>query len=94
MRKEQLSTELIFAPLRQINICYDIIQCNSGAIIRPSLIHSAVANAPDLRGGAALLMCALFAEGKSIIDSSEIIKRGYSDIVNKLRNIGADIEEI
>jgi len=68
--------------------------CNSGAIIRPSLIHSAVANAPDLRGGAALLMCALFAEGKSIIDSSEIIKRGYSDIVNKLRNIGADIEEI
>jgi UDP-N-acetylglucosamine 1-carboxyvinyltransferase len=68
--------------------------CGSDAIIRHSSFHSAVAKAPDLRGGAALLMCALMAEGESIIDSSDIIKRGYSDIVRKLRNIGADIEEI
>lgn len=67
--------------------------CPSGAIIRHSHIHCAKAKAPDLRGGAALMMCALFAEGESIIDSAEIIKRGYSDIVGKLRLLGADVKE-
>lgn len=68
--------------------------CSHGAIIFPSQIHSASATAPDLRGGAALMMCALYSSGESIIESAEIIKRGYSDIVNKLRRVGADIEEI
>ncbi len=68
--------------------------CGVSATVYPSKISAARAKAPDLRGGAALLMCALFAEGESVIDSAEIIKRGYSDIVTKLRSVGADIEEI
>ncbi len=79
------------AELEKFGIVYEI--CDSGAVIRPSTLHSASATAPDLRGGAALLMCALTANGESVIDSAEIIKRGYSDIVNKLRSIGADITE-
>jgi len=67
--------------------------CGSSAIIFPSKLHAAIAKAPDLRGGAAVLMCALFSKGESIVSSAEIIKRGYSDIVNKLRLLGADIEE-
>lgn len=68
-------------------------RCASSATIYKSEIKAACAKVPDLRGGAALLMCALSAKGESVIESAEIIKRGYSDIVNKLRQIGADIFE-
>lgn len=63
------------------------------ADIESSKIVSATATAPDLRGGAALMILALAAKGESRIFGSEIIKRGYSDIVNKLLSVGADIKE-
>ena len=78
--------------LEKFGVNYEI--CDSSAIIFPSKLHSATAKAPDLRGGAAILMCALFSKGESIVNSAEIIKRGYSDILNKLRLLGADIEEV
>lgn len=64
------------------------------ATVKPSNLVSACVTAPDLRGGAALLLAALTASGESIICGSEIIKRGYANIVNKLRLVGADITEI
>lgn len=79
------------AELEKFGVGYEL--CDGGAVIRPSILRCAGARAPDLRGGAALLMCALSSHGQSIIDSAEIIKRGYSDIVGKLRLIGAEIEE-
>ena len=48
--------------------------------------------ATDLRGGASLLIAALIAEGKTNIDNSEYILRGYGDVINKLKNVGAKIE--
>ena len=78
--------------LEKFGVRYD--RCEGGAVVRPSELHSAQAKAPDLRGGAALLMCALSARGESVIDSAEIIKRGYSDVLNKLRQIGAEIKEV
>lgn len=67
--------------------------CDGSAVIRPSVFRCARAEAPDLRGGAALIMCALASRGESIIDSADIIKRGYSDILYKLRQIGAEVSE-
>ena len=64
------------------------------ALIKPSHLHPANTVAPDLRGGAALLIAALVAKGESRIDSAEIIKRGYENVINKLRQVGADIYEI
>ena len=64
------------------------------ALIRKSCIAASSASAPDLRGGAALLLCALLAKGESRIENSEIIRRGYHDVVGKLRLLGAEIEEI
>ena len=66
----------------------------SRAEIYPSRIHSARAAAPDLRGGAALLLAAISAEGESIIENADLIYRGYESIVSKLRSIGVDIKEI
>src|SRR3989344_6181768 len=47
---------------------------------------------PDIRAGMALVLAALIAEGKSVIDQAEIVERGYENIDKRLRIIGADIK--
>ncbi len=49
---------------------------------------------PDIRAGVALLIAALSAEGTSIIDNIEQIDRGYQQIDERLRRLGADIRRI
>ena len=51
-------------------------------------------SSPDIRAGVALLIAALSAEGKSIIDNIDQIDRGYQDIDQRLRLLGADIKRI
>lgn len=46
---------------------------------------------PDIRAGVALLIAALSAQGKSVIDNIEQIDRGYQQIDSRLRQIGAEI---
>lgn len=50
--------------------------------------------AEDLRGGAALIIAGLCAEGESTIFNSEYIMRGYENIEKKLQKIGANIKYI
>ena len=50
--------------------------------------------AKDLRGGAALVIAALGAEGKSRISNAELIFRGYEDITRDLAELGAAIHTI
>jgi len=49
-------------------------------------------SSPDIRAGVALLIAALSAEGKSVIQNIEQIDRGYQSIDERLRNLGADIK--
>ena len=49
---------------------------------------------PDIRAGVALLIAALSAEGRSIIDNVEQIDRGYQHIDERLRLLGAQIRRI
>lgn len=49
--------------------------------------------AKDLRGGAALVIAALEAEGTSVIHNAEIISRGYEDIAGDLQALGAAIKQ-
>ena len=49
---------------------------------------------PDIRAGQALLIAALSAEGKSIIQNIEQIDRGYQYIDERLRKLGSDIKRI
>ena len=64
------------------------------AKILKSKIHPSRAAAPDLRGGAALMIAALCSRGESVIENIDVIKRGYADVVEKLSRIGASIYEI
>ena len=54
-------------------------------------LHGTMVNAPDLRGGAALVIAALAANGKTKIDQIHYIQRGYEDMKEMLRQIGARI---
>jgi UDP-N-acetylglucosamine 1-carboxyvinyltransferase len=49
-------------------------------------------SSPDIRAGVALLIAALSAEGTSVIQNIEQIDRGYQNIDERLRNLGADIK--
>lgn len=68
-----------------------------GDIIRmegPSELTGAPVRASDLRAGACLVIAGLIASGETEITGVENILRGYSNIVEKLQAIGADIEMI
>ena len=54
-------------------------------------LHGADVAAPDLRGGAAMVIAALGAEGVSHIRETQHIARGYERLCEKLRGLGAEI---
>ena len=56
-------------------------------------LMGAPVTAPDLRAGAALIIAGLAASGVTEIDDIYHIERGYEDIEQKLRALGADIEK-
>lgn len=47
---------------------------------------------PDIRAGVSLLIAALSAEGKSVIQNIEQIDRGYQYIDQRLKDLGAQIQ--
>ena len=50
--------------------------------------------ARDLRGGAALVLAGLRAQGETIVERAELIDRGYAHLENTLTALGAKIERI
>jgi UDP-N-acetylglucosamine 1-carboxyvinyltransferase len=57
-------------------------------------LKGTVMSSPDIRAGVALLIAALSAEGKSIINNIEQIDRGYQNIDKRLNALGADIQRV
>ena len=61
---------------------------------RQSSLRGIRMSSPDIRAGVALLIAALSAEGKSVIENSDQIDRGYQDIDGRLNALGASIKRI
>lgn len=57
-------------------------------------LHAAAVQCTDLRGGAALVVAGLQAEGETRVEAIHHIKRGYSDLTGDLTRLGANIREI
>ncbi|QSX06152.1 UDP-N-acetylglucosamine 1-carboxyvinyltransferase [Sedimentibacter sp. zth1] len=55
-------------------------------------LHGANVNIRDLRGGAALIIAALSAEGISTLTNIHHVFRGYEHLIDKLTEIGADVK--
>ena len=78
--------------------------CRLGADIRVSSrtavvsgvdkLHGAAVTARDLRGGAALVIAALCAQGETVVENVSLIDRGYAKLENTLAGLGAKIERI
>jgi UDP-N-acetylglucosamine 1-carboxyvinyltransferase len=61
---------------------------------RKQQLRGITMSSPDIRAGVALLIAALSAEGRSVIQNIEQIDRGYQYIDTRLRNLGAEIKRI
>ncbi|HMC50352.1 MAG TPA: UDP-N-acetylglucosamine 1-carboxyvinyltransferase [Solirubrobacterales bacterium] len=60
----------------------------------PSRLHGERVESPDIRAGMAMLIAALAAEGSSEIGNIRQIDRGYEQIDERLRSLGAQIERV
>ena len=66
----------------------------SANIEGPAKLKGCDVRATDLRAGAAMILAGLVAEGETRIGDLHHIDRGYEDIVEKFKNLGADIERV
>jgi UDP-N-acetylglucosamine 1-carboxyvinyltransferase len=71
-----------------------ITQCDPHRVLvsGPTQLRGQELNSPDIRAGIALMIAALSARGRSIIDRAELIDRGYERITERLNRLGAQIE--
>jgi len=74
----------------------NIIMCDPHRVIitGPTELYGRQLESPDLRAGMALLIAGLIATGQTTIDNVYQIERGYENIVNRLRALGAAIKKI
>jgi UDP-N-acetylglucosamine 1-carboxyvinyltransferase len=64
---------------------------NCAVVQGPAELKGASVTALDLRCGSALILTALAAKGTTIIDNCYQIERGHENVVERFRNLGADI---
>ena len=56
-------------------------------------LHGAPVKATDLRAGAALIIAGLVASGETEVGAINYIERGYEELIEKFRALGADIRK-
>lgn len=72
----------------------DIFISNRLAVVRGAKLYGASVQAGDLRGGAALVIAALVAQGESWVENVELIDRGYASLENMLASLGAQVRRV
>jgi len=70
----------------------DIMVRGECATARPTPLHAASVRAPDLRGGAAILLAMLATQGRSELTNASMLARGYECLEEKLGALGAQIK--
>jgi len=90
---EKMFESRMFFADKIIGMGANIVLCDPhrAVVVGPSRLHATVAESPDIRAGMALLIAALGAEGESHIYNIEQIERGYMNIDERLRSLGARI---
>ncbi len=70
------------------------VESNTAIIDGVEKLTGAVVSAPDLRGGAALVIAGLMAEGFTIVENVEYIERGYEKFEYKMQQLGANMVKV
>lgn len=93
---EKMFESRIYFADRLISMGANAIVCDPHRVVitGKANLHAQEMSSPDIRAGMAMVIAALCANGDSRIDQAEVIYRGYERLPEKLRLLGADIEEI
>ncbi len=72
----------------------DLFLCDPHRIIvtGPTTLKGRTLDSRDIRSGMALIAAALAAEGESTVLEIETVERGYANLVDRLKSLGADVE--
>jgi UDP-N-acetylglucosamine 1-carboxyvinyltransferase len=98
VHQKMFESRLFFVD-KLIDMGAQIILCDPhrAAVIgleRKNKLRGIEMSSPDIRAGVALLIAALSAEGKSVIQNIDQIDRGYQYIDKRLQHLGADIRRV
>ncbi len=77
--------------LNRLDAGIDLFGGHRALVKGPRRLSGTIVQSPDLRGGAALVMAGLVAEGTTIVDGAKHILRGYEGFEDKLTNLGATV---
>lgn len=93
---EKMFESRLFFVDKLIGMGATIVLCDPhrAVISGPAPLHAGVVDSPDIRAGMAMVLAALAAEGKSVINNIGQIERGYEKIDTRLRALGAQLERV
>jgi UDP-N-acetylglucosamine 1-carboxyvinyltransferase len=96
MMHEKMFESRLFFVDKLIGMGAKIVLCDPhrALVAGPSKLRGATLDSPDIRAGMALLIAALCADGRSIINNVSQIERGYERIDDRLRALGANVERV
>jgi UDP-N-acetylglucosamine 1-carboxyvinyltransferase len=77
--------------LNRMNAGIDLFGGHRALIRGPRRLSGTIVQAPDLRGGAALVLAGIVAEGTTVVDGARHILRGYENFDEKLSGLGATV---
>lgn len=78
--------------LKMMKARVEILNPNRAIIEGPTKLKGAHVSSLDIRGGVAVVLAGLIAQGETVVDTIDYIDRGYEDLDGKLRALGAKIE--
>jgi UDP-N-acetylglucosamine 1-carboxyvinyltransferase len=77
--------------LNRMNAGIDLFGGHRALVRGPRKLSSTIVQSPDLRGGAALVLAGLVAEGTTVVDGARHVLRGYESFEEKLTSLGATV---
>lgn len=84
----------IVEPLIEMGANITKVDSSKVVVKGPCRLHGTQVEAKELRGGAALVVAGLAAEGETIIKGCQYISRGYENICKDFRELGARIYSV
>ncbi len=91
---EKMFESRLFWVDRLISMGANIVLCDPhrAVVVGPARLQGQDLASPDIRAGMALVIAALCAEGESTIHNIKQVERGYENLHQRLRSLGADVE--
>jgi UDP-N-acetylglucosamine 1-carboxyvinyltransferase len=77
--------------LNRLDAGIDLFGGHRALVRGPRRLSGTIVQAPDLRGGAALVMAGLISDGTTVVDGANHILRGYENFEDKLSALGATV---